>query len=398
MISDRNIVCISNPTWEGNYAKTIVELMKVFARKNKVLYVDNPHTVKTLVDGVTGKAKLPLKVVFGFEKRLRKIELEEGAVYVLRPPMILTINHLKPGKTYDRLLQLNAWIVRRSIKKALHQLNMEQGIINFISLNPWLGLPIARKLNEQHLIYHCYDELAAATWYKVHGPRLEKILMKKVDAVIVTSEGLYERKKGYNPSCYLVKNAVNAKLYSQGFDSEVRNKKVIGYIGSVDSRVDYELVEYLATSLSDYQFIFIGRVRNPEGEVILRRNKNIQLEGAKDVSELPAYLKKFSIGIIPFKRNDFTKNIYPLKINEYLAAGVPVVTTNFSYLDEFKNIVQIVDEPEAFKQHILQEITTDTLEKKLQRREVAFSNSWDHRAEEISNVIEILDKKSNQNS
>jgi len=63
--------------------------------------------------------------------------------------------------------------------------------------------------------------------------------------------------------------------------------------------------------------------------------------GPKKVQDLPAYLKTFSLGIIPFIKNQFTKGIYPLKINEYLAAGIPVVSTNFGYLEDFETIINI---------------------------------------------------------
>lgn len=387
MISNRNILCTSNPTWEGNYAKTIVELMKVFARNNKVLYVDSPHTIKTLWEGITKKTKLSFKIIFGFENRLRIIKLAEGEVYVLRPPMIFTINFLQKGKTYNAFLKLNGWIVRRSIKKALRALDMKKDLVNFVSTNPWLGVANAGKFKEKTLIYHCYDELSAARWYKKHGPRLEEIMMKMADAVIVTSEGLYERKKSFNTRTFLVKNAVNAKLYSEGFNTDVSNKKVIGYIGSVDFRLDYELISFLAKELPDYKLVFVGRVRNKEIETFLRRNANIVVEGAKNVNELPGYLKTFSVGIIPFKKDEFNKNIYPLKINEYLAAGVPVVTTDFSYLDEFKSIARIAGDAKNFLNCIREEIENNSLEKKLHRKEVAFTNSWEHRAEEISDVI-----------
>lgn len=392
MISGRNILCIANPSWYGNYAKTTVELMKVLGKTNRVLYVNPPHTIKVLTDAIRGKEKLPLKTILGLKKRVTKATDTKGDIYVLRPPMNLTINFLPKGKLYNTLLRYNSWLVRKSIKKALRQLNMQDGLINFISLNPWLGLENANKLNEALLIYHCYDEVAGARWLGKHGPYLEKELMRKADAVIVTSQGLYDAKKNLAKKCFLVRNAVNALLYSKGFHEEMHGKKIIGYIGSIDRRLDYKMLQYLVNELSDFEFVFIGRSRGDnEGIALLRHFKNVKFEGAKNVHELPDYLQTFSMGIIPFQMNDYNKNIYPLKINEYLAAGLPVVTTNFSFLDDFKNTVSIARNKEEFKKYILEELKNDTVEKKYYRKKVAFSNSWENRGEEISDVINKLE-------
>lgn len=392
MLTNRNILCISNPLWEGDYAKTIVELMKVLARKNKVLYIDNPYTVKDLIDGIRHKKGFPVKRSLGLEKRLRKIITETGEeVHVLTPPLTLTINFLPRGTMYKRLLQLNGWITTRSIKKALAELNMNDNLIDIVAFNPGIGMHTGRNFNEKLLIYHCYDAIEAANWMKKHGPWQEKEFMKKVDATIVTSQGLYEKKKNFTKNCFLVKNAVNIDLFKKAFNPEIHNKKTVGYIGSIDDRLDYVLLEHVISSMPDVEFLFVGRIVDENGEKILRKFSNVKLEGAKPVSALPGYLSRFSLGIIPFAKNEFTKGIYPLKINEYLAAGVPVVTTDFSYLNEFENVARIASSKELFKNFIEEELATDTLEKKKQRLAVAESNSWEQRVEEISDIITKLE-------
>lgn len=98
------------------------------------------------------------------------------------------------------------------------------------------------------------------------------------------------------------------------------------------------------------------------------------------------------MGIIPFAKNEFNKGVYPLKINEYLAAGLPVVTTDFGYLQDFENVIRIADSTEKFKAFTLEEINNDSAERKLQRLNFARQNSWEQRVEEISGIIEKLEK------
>ncbi len=195
MLQKRNIVCIANPLWEGDYAKTIVELMSVFARENKILYVENAFTIKDMIFGLFGKIEFPFHRIWSNRNRLREIVLDDGVrVFVLTPPMVLPINFLPPGPIYNSLLKLNGKIVTSAIIKALKKMRMLDNLINIVSFNPAVGVKAGRKLGEELLLYHCYDTIEAADWIKKHGEQLERQMMKMADGVIVTSQGLYEKK------------------------------------------------------------------------------------------------------------------------------------------------------------------------------------------------------------
>lgn len=393
-LKNRNILCISNPTWEGDYAKTIVELMTIFSKDNTVLYVDYQFTLKDVAFTFMGKAQAPVKRMYGLEPNLRQYPLGDNHhVYLLTPPPIIPINFLPDSPIYKVLSKFNASIVRNSIQKALKVLNMNDDLIVIDAFNPGMGLPNFGKFSEKLHLYHCYDEIAAAVWAKKHGPRLEKQYMSKVDAVITTSSGLYQKKKTVANECFLVQNGVNYDLFHQGFSTQIPSKKVIGYIGSIDDRLDYNILQHLFKEKQEYEFHFVGRVNYAEGEKILKQYDNVKLLGAKPVSQLPSVLKSFSAGLIPFVKNEFTQGIYPLKINEYLAAGLPVIMTNFSDLKEFESIVSIADEPDHFLQKVEHELTTDTEQKRNARAEVAKANSWEGRVDEIAQIIEKLEAK-----
>jgi 3-deoxy-D-arabino-heptulosonate 7-phosphate (DAHP) synthase len=102
---------------------------------------------------------------------------------------------------------------------------------------------------------------------------------------------------------------------------KVHANKKIGYIGSLDFRVDYDLLETLIQKRSEYEFMFIGRVMDQRNCERLSAYSNVQFLGSKQPEELPVLLSQIDVAIIPFVKNEFTRNIYPLKINEYLAAG-----------------------------------------------------------------------------
>ncbi|HUQ97124.1 MAG TPA: glycosyltransferase [Chitinophagaceae bacterium] len=394
MITDRNILCISTPPWEANYASTTVQLMRELAKHNKVLFVNNPFTIKDVTDGLQRKKEVPVKKVFGLKERLKIVPLGNGRdVYVLTPPMIFSIQFLSKGFLYRSLMKLNGLLVRRSVKKYLQKLQMNQDLIQVVSFNPTIGLETGRQFNERLLLYLCYDEIEAAPHLKKHGVWQEKAFGKLADATIVTSQGLYNRKKDLSPHCYIVKNAADFPLFSTGFNPQIPAIKSVGFIGGIDRRLDYDLLQNLISSLPHVEFNFIGRTVMKEGEHLLRQFKNVIISGPKNVHELPSYVKDFSVGIIPFRKTEFLKTVYPLKINEYLAAGIPVVTTHFSYLDDFKPVVRIAENETEFLNFVTDEMQYDSIEKKRARQNFARQNSWEHRAEEFSNIITELEHK-----
>jgi glycosyltransferase involved in cell wall biosynthesis len=396
MLTNRNILCISGTEWHGNYIKAVVELMKVLSAHNKILFVENAYTYKDAIAGVKGKNKVDYIQALGFKSRISQVQPEQGGtVYILTPPLVFPVSFLPPGKFYEAMLNYNGWLLRASIRKALKQLDMNHQLINFVSFNPGMGVMTGRRLKEKTLIYHCYDEVKGAhPWLSKHGVKLEQIFLKMVDAVIVTSKGLFKSKCNETERCYVVNNAVKASLFRQGFNPDVDpGKKVIGYVGSVDDRLDYDILQYLFKQMPDATFTFVGRITSPAGEAILKKYKNVRLEGAKAPELLPAYSREFSVGIIPFIKDEFTKGIYPMKINEYLAAGLPVVSTDFSDLSDFEDVIKISGDKGGFLKYLLEEINTDTTAKRESRLAIAEGNTWGKRAEELSDVIEQVERE-----
>ena len=106
---------------------------------------------------------------------------------------------------------------------------------------------------------------------------------------------------------------------------------------------------------------------------------------------MPAYLKYIDFAIIPFLRNDLTASIYPLKLNEYLAAGKPIVTTGFSPdLEDFGNTIRVENSIDGFVKAVGEEISTDAESKKKQRMDMASHNTWAARVEKFWEIVTPL--------
>lgn len=387
----KDIICLAFPAWEGNYLKSTVQLMKELAQGNRVLYVDYAYTWKDLFNSVRGKGFANWQRMLGIKPRLRTETLDNGGtIHILALPPVLPTNFIKNVVAFDTLNALNAYFIEKIIKKAQRTLGINTpSVVN--AFNPIFGVHLAGKLNETKLIYYCYDEISAATWANRHGARLETLFLKRVDTVIVTSQGLFDKKSKQHPHCLMIKNGVdfdlfaaeNPKPIAYPTPSKTANyTKIIGYLGSVDERLDYDLMENVIKMTPQYQYLFVGRVTKTAYQNRLSALENVILMGAQAPDTLPAWVKKFDVCWIPFIKNDLTAGIYPLKINEYLAAGKPVVSTNFSDLSDFTYVISIADTPKMMCHNFQQSHGNAT-----NRRAFAAQNAWRARAEDFVEVM-----------
>lgn len=389
MEKKRTIVCIGTPTWEGNYAKSTVQLLSELSDRYTILYVDYQYTVKDMIMTAAGRQNAPLRRMAGLDERLRKLPAgNSGSVFVLTPPPIIPMNWINDRKIYNAVQSFNARIIRSSILSAMQELKMEDPIV-ISAFNPSFGMALKGTLGESSLIYYCYDNISAAPWLGKHGGMLEQEFAAAADVIVTSSDELTKRFSNFSTKVHVVKNGVDFQNMQRGF-SEVRRygRPVAGYIGSIDERIDYDLLESVIDRSQDITFRFIGRSTHPNFEQRLRRHSNVEMLGAHPSSSLPDFLKEMDVCIIPFAMNEFNRSVYPMKVNEYLAAGKPVVMTPFADLPEFSGIVRCSDSAENFNRSLRNEIANDTAEQKDLRQTFAHERSWTNRAKEFSTVIE----------
>jgi len=369
--------------------------MSELAKSKEVLYVDYPYTWKDVVMGGKAGTQVPVAPILGIAPRLTSRQVSPDAeVHVLTLPPFLPANWLAGAASYDRLLALNARLALRSIKAAMKQLGFEKPI-HINAFNPALGNALAGKLDEQLLVYYCYDEISAANWISRHGSRHEQAFLSKVDLTIVSSAQLLQDKGPFTRRCKLVKNGVSLSLFQNQNRKAIEKQGIrIGYLGSIDERLDFDLLYDLVTQHPAYQFQFVGRVVEKTQVARLATLENCEFLGSQAVTDLAGFVAGFQVGLIPFKCNKLTAGIYPLKINEYLAMGVPVITTPFTDLSEFAAVAYQADTAQAFSEVIPHVLAEDTADKVEERKAFASSNSWQDRALDFGKALtEALEEK-----
>ncbi|MGJ3234268.1 glycosyltransferase [Marivirga sp.] len=259
-------------------------------------------------------------------------------------------------------------------------------IIN--AYNPFYGLYSRNIFQNEKIIYYCYDEISGSPWAKKHGAKIEKEFLKIADLVITSSSSLQKEKAKHHNRVEIIENGVDFELFNSQMDKTKKNSKpIVGYIGSLDERIDYELIAFLASKRPNFIFRLIGRVVYPELLDLIRNLPNIELIGPVQYRQLPKELLNFDLCLIPFLKTEFTKNIYPLKINEYLSMGKPVVKTDFASLPEFNEVVWTGSDYNDFLNKMEEALTyqDDGIIKK--RIQIASDNSWANRIQKFLHLI-----------
>lgn len=387
-----SIICVGQTTWEGDFQKAVVQLMGEFSVRHRVLYVDYQHTYKDLVMGVAGQRGVPILTMMNLASRLVKKPGKNGSeVYVWHPPTMLPINWLPP-KIHDRLVEWNVGRLVKSLRNVMQRLGLERPLI-INGMNPVFGVPMLNKLNEAGTIYYCFDEITIARWMSRHGGRYEEEYLRRVDAVVTTSETLRRTKSVRQSNTFCVKNGVNFELFNQArqlAEKTPPTTPIVGYLGTADDRINVDIVAHCAQTMPDVVFQFIGEIKEPALTERLSRYPNVVFIPPRQPADLPPLLAQLSAAMIPFVCNEHTYTIYPLKINEYLAAGLPVVSTPFSILGDFDGVIELADTSELFAQALRRALSDHSLPRIMERVEMARANSWEHRAEEFEVVFNKL--------
>lgn len=314
----RDILCFSHD-WTGDpLSKT--HLMRLLARRNRVLWVNSigyraPSVNRADLSRVWKKlvaAQQPLKEV-------------EPSIFVLNPLAI-------PAYGSALARRVNQWWLRRQVRRAMRKLQFARPI-NWV-FNP-VAAVVAGTLGEEQLIYQCVDEYSAFAGVTPQAILdLEERLLQTADLTIVSAERLLRSKSRVNPRTVLVRHGVDFELFRRALDrptqvpAEIANlpRPVLGFFGLMTTDwIDVELLAKVAQRFAGGSLVLLGSVRMDLSRLNL---PNVHVLGRKPYEDLPAYCKGFDVGLIPFVRTELTLNANPLKAREYLAAGLPVVSTD----------------------------------------------------------------------
>lgn len=391
----KTIIYVPLARWDAHYQSTAFFIAQELSKHYKVIYIDNPFTYKDFFLKLnsyqikTRFISLILRV-----KTLRKIFIDNENLFYFISPLIFPVNFIRSKATHRSFLNINQKIIDKSISHLLRKEKISDYIL-FNSFNPFFNL---KKVYPQPklVIYHCVDKIKESKYISRHGPELENEFIKDFRTLtFVTSMQLFKSKSLISERVFYIPNAVDFEFFKNKSVNNIPNdmasilEKKIGYIGNICHRIDYKIIKAISSSFPQYKIVLIGPITDKEvyNEKIDTLD-NVELLGAKDYEDVPLYIKSFDCCIIPFKINKLTAGIYPLKINEYLALGKPVVSTSFSEdIIGFKNDIYLCDSVDQFIKSISEAMSEKPNQNYTERIKIAENNSWTYRVKKIRNLI-----------
>jgi len=355
-------------------------LIAGLSRSYRVLFIDPPFSFLTLaLERMKGKRR-------AFRSRLRRIN-DQLVVYT--PPAFPPFS-----QNISSIHRWNTRLLVSRIKRLIQELSFRNYILG-ISWPLWGSL--LREMKPRWSYYDCSDDYLTYPGLRADGERLrraEEELLRSVNLVFCSAQGLKEAKAVYNPNCFLIPNGVDPSFLVNGqkeegvpLDMRSIRKPVLGYVGTLGEWLDFDALIQLAKAKPEWSIVMIGPLTSGRFASTLRGIPNLHWLGEKDYDELPGYLRAFDVCLIPFKVNAFTEKIYPTKFHQYLGAGKPVVSSDLPDLRPFSPWVMFYHSREEMGEAIERSLRDDSGEKALERRRIASENTWDQR---VRSIVEVF--------
>lgn len=269
-------------------------------------------------------------------------------------------------------------------------------------------------IDYDYLIYHCYDDFVSMPGSDKDTKQKEHTLCDKADLIFASSKANVERfERDYLCKADFIPNGVNYKMFSDTnetmpsslncINKHNDSRKKIGYVGSLNDKVDFKLLEKLVNSeqLRDHLFCFVGRVNNlsKENSVIwdsIKNKDNVFSYPSVAKEDVPSILRNMDVNCIYYdlSGDNYSSSGYPLKLHEYLASGKPVVASGIESVLEFKDSVNIPKDEDEWVSLLLNSTRNpESAPSNSEHRQlVAKSNDWNERVRVIfSKITSIID-------
>lgn len=399
MISGRDIVLISSVEWDFLWQIMQEVSLRLAKAGNRVLYVEN-----------TGVRSPSLHDAGRVAQRLSRwcdSLLSHGVRPVAPGVFVVSPIVLPPfGAPWRRLA--NRRLLRLQVARAARHLGMRDPLL-------WTFLPtdtaveIVRLMSTPRSVvaYHCTADFSQLTPHARQLARSEATLLKLSDVVFANCERLAELCREGNDNVHILPPGVDLEVFSpegagpggtardaaaaRGERGFPPRRPVIGYVGGLHRQVDYELLAEMARARPGWSWVFVGPLQT--GVNGLGALPNVHLLGERRHGDLLRYVREMDVCLVPYRKNAETETVVPVKLNEYLAAGKPVVSTKLPAVCEFNErhdvLITADNRADAFLEAIERALrSADDARTVTRRREVAALSDWQSRLRAMSDLVE----------
>ena len=283
---------------------------------------------------------------------------------------------------------LNTYSLLRDIRRALA--NVAPGRPPLLITGTPAAEGVVGRLGEIASLYFCMDDYAELPGVdrKVVAP-LEEKLLGKIDAVVATAAALVEKKRPASGRAYALPQGVNYEHFAtrQPVPADLAGlpRPWIGFAGGVGSACDFSIISALADLFPHGSIVMVGPI---EPGIATPDRPNLHLFGHRPYDQLPAYVQAFDVGLIPYVLNDWTRAVDPLKLLEYLAAGIAVVSTAIPEVFKYEGEVRVATGLSEFSAAVRDTLARPATDSDAEARQsLARANTWRRRSEQLMSIV-----------
>ncbi|HEY4057352.1 MAG TPA: glycosyltransferase [Kofleriaceae bacterium] len=356
-------------------------VLRELAKTRKVLWLNSLGTRKPSLGSTRDVGKI--------KRKLR--EFIKGPVNVendlwVMSPLVLPMPHSPIARAINQ----------RVLRATVSALRMALGIDAF---DLWTFLPntadYVGTLGEERSIYYCVDEWSMFSYLdRAQTVAAERELLGKVDAVFAINEPLAAMKRLHNDNTFVAPHGVDYAQFAAALDPSLAIPADlaaipgprVGFYGTLRDWVDLELIAALAHARPDVSIVLVGQVLTDIS--ILRGLRNVYILGQRPHTALPAYCKGFDVGIIPYRIDERMEYVNPLKLREYLSAGLPVVATPVPEIKRCGAEACIAATPDEFIAGVGQALAEMSSDTRAARSAAMKNETWSARVADVMRLID----------
>lgn len=382
-----SIICVSPQPWDADLPTNRQQIMRrAAARGHRVVFVESGSFLLRDARRLLRRPWTELRRRLAGRTVADRITVRNG------------LNVVPWGKRYGLASRLNFALTAVALRRAARTL--PQPVVLWL-YDP-AGAALTGSLGEAFAVYDCVDDYAEQ--YAPDRRRVALVAAADAEAgrssrlVFATTSPLTERHLRTNRKTYLVRNAADYEHFCRASDRaaadpEVRDlpRPIIGFAGNfLATKVDFSLLELIAHERRDWTLLLVGPARTDSENALerLTARPNVAWLGWKPYDDLPRYVAAFDVGLCPYLANVYTRNVFPLKVYEYLAAGKAVVATGTPSLRGMEPDIVVVDGQAAALAEIEAALERSTDEDRSRRMALAKANTWDARTSRLLELIE----------
>ncbi len=378
-----DVLCLSTTDWDEIWGSRQHIMSRLAEQGHRILFIERQVSIEQILR--SPKILKSKTESWNLANQIREIQ---DNIWLFNPPLI------PPGRYYSHTLNTAG---QRKIAQAITPILSSLGFAHFLLwIYPPQSVPLINTLKPKMVVYHCIDRFTAGQKgrKRLTIQQQEDCLLRSSDCIFVNSKSLFNEFLQRVPrQISLIPSGVDVVHFQKTDavhpDLEEIPYPRLGLSGTLDTRVDSSLIEKIALSRRDWHIILLGEERPGfRNSVKLHSYPNIHFMGKKPYKDLPLWLNGLDIFLLPYVQDERTFFISPLKFYEYLAVGKPIVTVPLPEIIDFQTHCYLANSPASFINAIESALATDTSARRVQRRQVALSHSWESRIETMMSVID----------